>query len=141
VTGPASGREYYIQSSGADNTPRVFDAGTGLNVELVVGYSRYLVRKEETEPTFHLSPTAALGLVDTKDMTVTPLKSLYLGLDLGWEDLSIAVTGTLRKVPTLGGDLQVGSTAVGAATAPTRDVWQPGIALILFAPSLLTTKG
>jgi hypothetical protein len=140
IMGDAVRSDLYGQSSKLNPDVRaVFDASSKFDAELTLGYSRYLHRRAPSSTSMRIAPTAAVGIVDVNNLAFTGLTSLYVGFDFGWDELSIGPAYVLRKVPELAGGLSVGDLTA-ADPIPKKDVWKQGFAIILYSPSLFSTK-
>ncbi|MFT5460620.1 MAG: hypothetical protein ACI9K2_007140 [Myxococcota bacterium] len=117
----------------------VTDRGN-VNVEFVIGYSQYFHRR----PVSKSSPRPALnfgvGVVSLEDGQVSALRSVYLGPEWGWPNLSMALAGVVRRVPKLQQGVVEGA-AVFDATNLTVDTWTVGLGLIIYpSPELWKTS-
>ncbi len=141
VSGPASNREYTSSPSPDSTDVSVITASSGqLDSEFVLGYSQLIHRRGATQTGARFAINFALGVIDINEQDVSAFKSVYMGGEFGWDNLSVAVCGTVRKVPTLNEGLRVGE-AVSPNAAFTTESWQPGVALVFYpTPELLRRK-
>lgn len=140
VMGPAASRSFYTQPSRLNAEQRVsYDASSGIDMEVVLGYTRYMHRRPEKAAGFRIAPFGAAGVLNISDAPTLTQRSVYLGVDLGWDDLSIGPSFLVRQVPALAGDLQPGSI-IAESTPPTVNVWQPGVSVVINLPHILDSK-
>jgi hypothetical protein len=140
IMGGAASAEFATKTSEANPEYKlVYDSGSGVDVEFVLGYSRNFHRRTPSTTRFRVAPSAAVGIINIKDIKLEALSSVYLGIDVGWDDLSIGPAFVLRKVDSLAGELRPGMLTA-RDTLPIHQVWQPGLAVVLYSPALLNTS-
>ena len=114
----------------------VEDQGTGIDAEVVLGYARFFRRHTPDPARFRGAASVAVGVTSLTAPKLDVLQSVHMGLELGFGDLSIGPAFVFRKVPALPGALQPGSVVKPGTTVTPDTVWQPGVALGIYATSL-----
>jgi hypothetical protein len=122
-----------VQRPGAASPQITRTAGGPIDVELVASYTQYAHPLSATATAPRLGLNFAVGLADLTDATLG-LGSGYLGLDIGWRDLSIAPSLVVRRVDRLSQGSTGGAFVATEADIGLRKVWTPGLALVINAP-------
>ncbi len=111
-----------------------------VNVEFVIGYSQYFHKRPVSKSAPRPALNFGVGVVSLEEGQVSALRSVYLGPEWGWPNLSMAFTGVVRRVPKLQQGVVEGA-AVLDPTNLTVDTWTVGFGLIVYpSPELWQTS-
>lgn len=139
VTGDARSGSYEVVEAEGSRTLQS-DGNSYVDPELVLGATLFPGRKPRTYTGFDLGLSVALGAVSMDDEGLGLFRSLYFGPTIGWRDLALTPTLTIKRGVHLRDGSALGMTITDSATTVdhlTEDRFGLGFGLMLTLPVAL----